>query len=176
MDTDSVPKLRKRKAIAYAEEDDSESTPQKKLKPAAKISRAKTKNSDTKTKTVKRTKSVKKVVTNEDNEHFDEGDENLKSETKTKTVKHAKSVKKLVTSEHNEEFDEADENICTTANTVEDGHDDFNVWNEAEMLSQLEKIPLKVAQNLISLLSEGCTLPFIARYRKTAVDNLMPDR
>lgn len=51
-----------------------------------------------------------------------------------------------------------------------------NIWNEADMLAQVEKIPHKLAENLINLLTEGCTLPFIARYRKTAVDNLMPDR
>ncbi|XP_059057080.1 S1 RNA-binding domain-containing protein 1 [Achroia grisella] len=48
--------------------------------------------------------------------------------------------------------------------------------DEAEMLSHIEKIPLKLASNFISLLSAGCTLPFIARYRKEAVDFLMPDR
>lgn len=51
-----------------------------------------------------------------------------------------------------------------------------HVWDEPEMLSHIEKIPLKLAQNFIGLLTEGCTLPFIARYRKGTVDNLMPDR
>lgn len=50
------------------------------------------------------------------------------------------------------------------------------LWDEAEMLSLRERIPLKLAQNFIALLTEGCTLPFIARYRKTVVDHLMPDR
>ncbi|XP_004930431.1 S1 RNA-binding domain-containing protein 1 isoform X1 [Bombyx mori] len=51
-----------------------------------------------------------------------------------------------------------------------------DLWDESIVLAQVEKIPEKLAKNLVSLLSEGCTLPFIARYRKTAVDNLMPDR
>ncbi|KAI5634103.1 tex protein yqgF-like domain-containing protein [Phthorimaea operculella] len=50
------------------------------------------------------------------------------------------------------------------------------LWDEAEMLAQVAKIPLSLAQSFASLLAEGCTLPFIARYRKSAVDNLMPDR
>lgn len=51
-----------------------------------------------------------------------------------------------------------------------------NVWDEAEMLCHVERIPISLARNFISLLTEGCTLPFIARYRKTLVDHLMPDR
>ncbi|KOB74204.1 putative S1 RNA binding domain protein, partial [Operophtera brumata] len=50
------------------------------------------------------------------------------------------------------------------------------LWDESEMLSRVERIPVKLAQNFIALLTEGCTLPFIARYRKTVVDHLMPDR
>ncbi|KAL4714572.1 hypothetical protein ACJJTC_006618 [Scirpophaga incertulas] len=46
----------------------------------------------------------------------------------------------------------------------------------AQILAVHEKIPQRIAENFISLLTEGCTLPFIARYRKTAVDNLLPDR
>ncbi|XP_073943825.1 uncharacterized protein YdcI [Choristoneura fumiferana] len=51
-----------------------------------------------------------------------------------------------------------------------------NVWDEAEMLSRIERVPRQLAENFISLLNEGCTLPFIARYRKTVVDHMMPDR
>ncbi|CAH2241255.1 jg3316 [Pararge aegeria aegeria] len=55
--------------------------------------------------------------------------------------------------------------------------DDYNSYlNEADMLSYFEKIPPILAQKFIKLLSDGCTLPFIARYRKEAVDHLMPDR
>ncbi|CAH0406400.1 unnamed protein product [Chilo suppressalis] len=52
----------------------------------------------------------------------------------------------------------------------------FILWDEAEMLSNTGKIPQKLAENFIKLVNEGCTLPFIARYRKAAVDNLMPDK
>lgn len=55
--------------------------------------------------------------------------------------------------------------------------DEYNNYlNEADMLSYFEKIPPILAQKFISLLSDGCTLPFIARYRKEAVGYLMPDR
>ncbi|KAG7307545.1 hypothetical protein JYU34_007751 [Plutella xylostella] len=65
----------------------------------------------------------------------------------------------------------------TSAVDVVEGAFDFaSSWDEAELLSNVEKVPRKLAQNFVKLLTDGCTLPFIARYRKSAVDNLMPDR
>lgn len=58
----------------------------------------------------------------------------------------------------------------------EDVHNNIEMWDEIEMLSFVENIPKSLAKSFITLLSEGCTLPFIARYRKGMVDNLMPDR
>jgi hypothetical protein len=52
----------------------------------------------------------------------------------------------------------------------------FELWDESQMLSQNMKVPQTLAKSFIALLEEGCTLPFIARYRKAAVDNLMPDK
>ncbi|XP_049867445.1 uncharacterized protein YdcI [Pectinophora gossypiella] len=54
--------------------------------------------------------------------------------------------------------------------------DKSDVWAEAKTLAQLEDISQQLAHTFISLLTEGCTLPFIARYRKSAVDNLQPNR
>ncbi|CAD0196891.1 unnamed protein product [Chrysodeixis includens] len=132
----AVPKLRKRKAIEYTENNDDE-TPKKKPKTVKeKVGKAAKPKS---TSTAKRkTNEVKKVA-------------------KTKKTK---------------ESEELDGDICA----YDDSENIPNVWNEADMLAQVEKIPHKLAENLINLLTEGCTLPFIARYRKTAVDNLMPDR
>lgn len=53
---------------------------------------------------------------------------------------------------------------------------DDNMWDESEMLSHVAKVPLGLAQSFVALLTEGCTLPFIARYRKANVNYLMPDR
>lgn len=53
---------------------------------------------------------------------------------------------------------------------------DENMWTEAAMLSDIENVPKDLANGFINLLNEGCTLPFIARYRKGMVNNLMPDR
>lgn len=65
----------------------------------------------------------------------------------------------------------------TSAVDVVEGAFDFaSSWDEAELLSNVEKVPRKLAHNFVKLLTDGCTLPFIARYRKSAVDNLMPDR
>lgn len=49
-------------------------------------------------------------------------------------------------------------------------------WNEPDLLATKENISKSVAENFIKLLNDGCTLPFIARYRKGLVDNMMPDR
>ncbi|XP_063620741.1 uncharacterized protein YdcI [Cydia splendana] len=49
-------------------------------------------------------------------------------------------------------------------------------WDEAEVLSQVERVPLYLAKSFVSLLGLGCTLPFICRYRKAEVDYLRPDR
>ncbi|XP_041976825.1 uncharacterized protein YdcI [Aricia agestis] len=52
----------------------------------------------------------------------------------------------------------------------------YGTWDEAEMLASTEKVPKHLASKFIGLLSQGCTIPFIARYRKEAVDHLTPDR
>lgn len=53
---------------------------------------------------------------------------------------------------------------------------DITLWNEADVLCKTENVPQQLADNFIKLLSDGCTLPFIARYRKSAVNNLFSDR
>ncbi|XP_045542699.1 uncharacterized protein YdcI [Papilio machaon] len=53
---------------------------------------------------------------------------------------------------------------------------DTKNWDEANILSFEEKVPLELAERFITLLNEGCTLPFIARYRKNVVDYMKPDR
>lgn len=142
LETLPAPKLRKRKAVEYAEDnfDDDDTSSMKKAKSEAK---------STKTKpgiSLKKTESTKKIP-------------------KTKETKVAKSKVTKALAQNDDDIN------------IFDNTDDIpNVWNEAEMLAQVERIPLQLAQNLIGLLTEGCTLPFIARYRKTAVDNLMPDR
>lgn len=83
-------------------------------------------------------------------------------EKKEPTKKRANGASKV-----KEVIDETESAGCNTSD---------NVWDEAEMLSRIEKVPRQLAENFISLLTEGCTLPFIARYRKTVVDHMMPDR
>ncbi|KAM3963094.1 uncharacterized protein YdcI [Aphomia sociella] len=85
------------------------------------------------------------------------------------TIKKTKSIANKVKSDENVEFGDHNDNDGDPSNLP------INC-DEAGILSHLEKIPHKLAHNFISLLSEGCTLPFIARYRKEAVDFLMPDR
>uniref|UniRef100_A0A2A4JCH1 Tex-like protein N-terminal domain-containing protein n=1 Tax=Heliothis virescens TaxID=7102 RepID=A0A2A4JCH1_HELVI len=143
----SAPKLRKRKAVEYTEDDDIDNTPKKK------------------TKIVSKPKTVPKVTSVKSAKSIKDG-ENSKELSKAKETKVSKSKVAKTAVEHDE-----DNNFYVDNENVSN-----EVWNEAEMLAQVEKIPLQLAKNLIGLLTEGCTLPFIARYRKTVVDNLMPDR
>ncbi|CAB3255382.1 unnamed protein product [Arctia plantaginis] len=182
-----APKLRKRKAVAYIvdesnSEDESKKdndsysddeikiSSRKKPKVAAKTSTAKSVKAAPKTKPVRNVPKAKVVKSKPK-------DKAVQKVSKTKSVKGERASKQVnPQSVIPDECDEVDGNAWTKATTVDDGTNVPNIWNEAEMLSQVERISLKVAQNLITLLTEGCTLPFIARYRKTAVDNLMPDR
>lgn len=69
------------------------------------------------------------------------------------------------------------DNMDDSINSIENNPAPITeMWNEAEVLSQVARVSQNVAKNFIALLTEGCTLPFIARYRKTAVDQMMPDR
>ena len=164
METATASRLRKRKAVEYTEDDDIDGnvlSPKKKAKTVAKPTKTK---AGTSSKSVKSAETIKKVPKSK--------------ETKVSKTKEAKVPKSKETKVSKSKVDnletpsENDENIG-----LFDNHENIpNVWNEAEMLAQVERIPLQLAQNLIGLLTEGCTLPFIARYRKTAVDNLMPDR
>lgn len=184
-----APKLRKRKAVVYiVDESNSEDetkrdnnsysddeikvSSRKKPKVAAKTSTAKSVKPKAAPK-AKLVKSIPKanVVKSEPKNKA------VEKVSNTKTIKGERAHKKLIPqSIVTDECDEVDGNAWTKATMVDDRTNVPNIWNEAEMLSQVERISLKVAENLITLLTEGCTLPFIARYRKTAVDNLMPDR
>ncbi|KAI4460983.1 30s ribosomal protein s1 [Holotrichia oblita] len=48
-------------------------------------------------------------------------------------------------------------------------------WQNYELLSEYQNIDLNVSQNIIKLFDDGCTIPFIARYRKDATDNMSPE-
>lgn len=92
--------------------------------------------------------------------------------TKPRSAKSTSTIKK----------NSVTDNMAGCISSIENDDDDDDtvtlteMWNEAEVLSQMVKVSQNVAQNFIALLTEGCTLPFIARYRKTAVDQMMPDR
>lgn len=67
-------------------------------------------------------------------------------------------------------------NAECNANQISVEDNNLMVWSEATMLAHHQKVPKELAQNFIDLLEEGCTLPFIARYRKAKVFHLMPDK
>lgn len=96
-----------------------------------------------------------------------------KKTTKVTESKMGKSASKIHSSRNS-----VPDDIDGCAHSTENADNTMitEMWNEAEVLSHMVKVSQNVAQNFIALLTEGCTLPFIARYRKTAVNQMMPDR
>lgn len=50
-----------------------------------------------------------------------------------------------------------------------------NQWQSYELLSEYQNLDLNVSQNIIKLFDAGCTIPFIARYRKDVTNNMTPE-
>lgn len=49
-------------------------------------------------------------------------------------------------------------------------------WKEYELLSQQLDIKPNISKNLIKLFEDGNTIPFIARYRRDATENMVPEK
>jgi uncharacterized protein len=49
-------------------------------------------------------------------------------------------------------------------------------WSEAGFVAQEQQIDLSVAQNIINLLDQENTIPFIARYRKELTGGMPPEK
>jgi transcriptional accessory protein Tex/SPT6 len=49
-------------------------------------------------------------------------------------------------------------------------------WNEAEFVAHQQQIETRIAQNIIHLLQEENTIPFIARYRKELTNDMSPEK
>jgi hypothetical protein len=49
-------------------------------------------------------------------------------------------------------------------------------WSEAEFVAHLQQIEIRVAQNIIHLLDEENTIPFIARYRKELTSDMSAEK
>jgi uncharacterized protein len=49
-------------------------------------------------------------------------------------------------------------------------------WSEAEFVAHQQQIEFKIAQNIIHLLDEENTIPFIARYRKELTSEMSPEK
>lgn len=96
------------------------------------------------------------------------------SEKKLSKVTNSRTTKSTTKIKKNSSTD--DMGGVHSVKTADNNMNTTEMWNEAEVLSQTVNVSQEVAKNFIALLTEGCTLPFIARYRKTAVNQMMPDR
>lgn len=160
-----VPRPRKRK-VKESEDDEKPLVKRRVTTKAAGVKSAKTKKESTEVEKPKR-----KVINKESKKELHSSEnESTGSEKPKRKVMKKESKKELHSSDNeNDNFE------------IEDGlqnqNDQYNsLWNETEMLSYCEKISPYIAQKFVSLINEGCTLPFIARYRKEAVGHIMPDR
>ncbi|CAG4911460.1 unnamed protein product [Colias eurytheme] len=103
----------------------------------------------------------------------------LTKKTKSAVCEPKEKIKKIAKKEAKVLKPKATKNVENSDDISSVGSNDNvtnNLWNEDDMLSYVEKVPQLLARKFITLLNEGCTLPFIARYRKEAVDHLLPDR
>lgn len=48
-------------------------------------------------------------------------------------------------------------------------------WNPATLIADRLKLSRRSVGNVISLLNQGATIPFIARYRKEMTENMEPE-
>uniref|UniRef100_A0A8C4QK13 Tex-like protein N-terminal domain-containing protein n=1 Tax=Eptatretus burgeri TaxID=7764 RepID=A0A8C4QK13_EPTBU len=66
--------------------------------------------------------------------------------------------------------------VASTSKVQDVPTGNFNTtWNVEEVLSQQIRIPRRVSLNIIHLLDEENTIPFIARYRRELTDNMDAD-
>jgi transcriptional accessory protein Tex/SPT6 len=49
-------------------------------------------------------------------------------------------------------------------------------WKEAEFVAHEQDIEIRIAQNVICLLDEENTIPFISRYRKELTNGMSPEK
>lgn len=173
MDTTLKKITRKRKALDDGEIESNSSKKNKKIdyKSTTKVTKSRTAKSTSKMKQTTITDDVDGCIESDSgkkNKNID--DKSTTKVTKSRTVKSTSKIKKSSVS------DDLDGCVIDSIENADNAIVMPDMWNEAEVLSQMAKVSQNVAQNFIGLLTEGCTLPFIARYRKTAVEQMMPDR
>nr|XP_026495345.1 S1 RNA-binding domain-containing protein 1 isoform X2 [Vanessa tameamea] len=125
--------------------------------------------------------SSKKLVTIKellsDNSEDDKPKKKVIKKQIKKDINDDKPKRKIIKKQSKKELDVNDDTDNDINLNREIPYEECNsLFYDAEMLSNFEKITPVLAQKFISLINEGCTLPFIARYRKETVDHLMPDR
>lgn len=49
-------------------------------------------------------------------------------------------------------------------------------WNEAELLSGSYNISKNIMENIVELFQKDNTIPFMCRYRKDLIGNILPDK
>lgn len=49
-------------------------------------------------------------------------------------------------------------------------------WSEAEFVAHEQEIEFRIARNIVRLLDEENTIPFIARYRKELTSDMSPEK
>ncbi|PNF21264.1 hypothetical protein B7P43_G02120, partial [Cryptotermes secundus] len=66
--------------------------------------------------------------------------------------------------------------VASNPEQIQSGEAYSEEWSEAEFVAHEQKIQLRIAQNIIHLLDEENTIPFIARYRKELTSDMSPEK
>lgn len=106
----------------------------------------------------------------------------LSSKTKSRPVKKSSAASKVtkkapIKRAVKKKVITIDTDAIDAAPDVEIDIDDsvFPMWDASVVLAKLSGVSHNVAANFVQLIEDDNTLPFIARYRKSMVDNMTPE-
>ncbi|XP_054714420.1 S1 RNA-binding domain-containing protein 1-like [Uloborus diversus] len=156
-------------ALSEADNDDDFVPSPEKQKPKAKAScpRKNVKKSTASVEGKKKTTAVKRKAANPDKPV-------KKRKVAKKTEVPADVKDKIVPSSSKEITQSLDE--TSVAEAIQKARLSAEPWKDEEVVAETAKVPLITAKNVISLLNQECTIPFIVRYRKEMTGGLLADK
>ncbi|XP_021923205.1 S1 RNA-binding domain-containing protein 1 isoform X2 [Zootermopsis nevadensis] len=126
---------------------------------------------------VKKTKKVKTEGTKTIKSEKPKKNRTAAKERKPKaTVKSTAKEIKVVKEEIKNEPALTDAPSSSNPQQMQHAETYFEEWTEAELVAEVQEIEIKIAQNVIRLLDEENTIPFIARYRKELTNDMSPEK
>ncbi|XP_042907860.1 S1 RNA-binding domain-containing protein 1 [Parasteatoda tepidariorum] len=62
------------------------------------------------------------------------------------------------------------------AKSISEAKRTYHPWGDEEVVAQTSDVPIEIARNVINLLNQECTIPFIVRYRKQLIGGLSAEK